>query len=244
MSTSLFADEISFLSDPWCPYACRVDSEREGILVEVAREIFQKHGHELKYKEVNWARAVSLVRDGKANAVVGAYITDAPDFIFPKKEFLSTMSCFYTLRSSNWNYKGISSLKDKSILKILSYSYGAKLDEYFSKSLKQKESGIITLTGLDIEKRQIEILARGRVDTVIEDHLVFKYNVERYNKLTNSNLKFRNAGCLAEEKMYIGFSPARRESKKYISILESGLESMKKDGRLEKIINSYKLQKK
>lgn len=52
-------------------------------MVDIAREVLGEAGYTVEYVNVSWARALQLTREGQLDAVVGAFTTDAPDFVFP-----------------------------------------------------------------------------------------------------------------------------------------------------------------
>ena len=126
---SLFADTISLVTDSWCPYSYKPDSKKLCILVEVAKEIFEKKGHKVTYTEINWVRAIREVRKGTYIGLVDAYLSDAPDFIFPKEHIMISKMCFFTNLKDSWLYKGLD-FSQKKIGVIKGYSYGEKLDNY------------------------------------------------------------------------------------------------------------------
>ena len=83
------ADTIIIGADEWCPINCEPGSERPGFLVETARAVFEKAGHNLEYVKMPWSRTLDEVRKGRINGAIGAYFQDAPDFIFPENLMVS-----------------------------------------------------------------------------------------------------------------------------------------------------------
>ncbi len=84
ISLQASAETITIRSDPWCPHTCDPKTGKNGILIDIATEIFASHGHEVNYEILNWGRSIEETRRGKFNSIAGAYKNDAPDFIFPK----------------------------------------------------------------------------------------------------------------------------------------------------------------
>lgn len=93
------ADTISIVADEWCPYNCSPESDKPGYMIEIAAAVFQKSGHTVDYKTINWSRAIDKARKGKYTAIVGTTKGDAPDFIFPDQEQGVTTNSFFVKRS-------------------------------------------------------------------------------------------------------------------------------------------------
>ena len=236
------AEKIIMLSDSFCPYSCDPFSDKKGIIVEVGKTILEKHNYIVEYRHVNWARAIVEVRKGKANALVDAYISDAPDFIFPSEAVMESKMCFFTLVSrDSWKFEGYKTLSQRKISVVNEYSYGENFDIYINKNNLRGHNNIVKISGSDIFIRRIKLLLSGRIDTILEEYLVFSY------KFKNSNIKdnllrkdkIKNVGCLQEEGMYIAFSPNLDSSEKYSVLVSNGLKKMKADGSLRNIINKY-----
>ena len=104
------AETLVIAGDIWCPVNCQPGSERPGILVELAQEIFAEAGIEVQYKALNWARTLQMVRRGELNAAVGAGVEDAPDFLYGATPVASSRSCFFTRQDSTWRFTGTASL--------------------------------------------------------------------------------------------------------------------------------------
>jgi len=233
LSTKSVADTITLRTDAWCPYSCEPSAEKQGILVDVARKIFEKAGYVVDYRELNWKRAIKEVRQGKYDGLVDAYETDAPDFIFPNEHIAISKMCFFVLSEKEWKYNGLESLRGISLGVINGYSYGENLDRYIE--TYKKTTSVQVSAGIDVLKRNIKKLNKKRIDAVVEDYAVMGDFVQR-----NSNYdKLRNAGCLPGEKVYIAFSPAKETSTIYANLIDAGIVEMKKNGELKALFQSY-----
>ncbi|MBS7691816.1 hypothetical protein I0E98_20920 [Pseudomonas lalucatii] len=63
-SPGVRAETLVIAGDPWCPVNCEPGSAQPGIFVELARDIFAEAGIEVKYRLINWARALRAARRG------------------------------------------------------------------------------------------------------------------------------------------------------------------------------------
>ncbi|MDN3611430.1 substrate-binding periplasmic protein [Vibrio ostreicida] len=241
MTTSAQADEVTLSADLWCPYTCDPTSEKKGILVEVVENILQTSGHTVDYELVNWARAVKSVRGGKHDGLIGAYISDAPDFVFHDSPIQTSKMCFFVKQDDPWEYKGTETLAERKISVINAYSYGETFDEYIQKNHHQGDRTIVQLSGMDVTEKRIEQIQTNQTDTVLEDWRVFPYNVSTFRaKHKAKDLgKFKNVGCLAGEGLYIALSPKRDTSKYYADLINQGLKQLEASGKLTEIIGRY-----
>ncbi len=233
--TLIFADSITIVADEWCPYGCAPDADKPGYGIEIAKKIFERAGHKIDYSIVPWARAVKLAREGKYNAIIGAFVEDAPDFVFPENEFGISQITFFVKKGSSWKYTGVESLKPLKIGIILDYSYGDELDKYFkSENAKSKIDILGGKTPLD---SNIKKLVGGRIDVTIEDMNVFNHTAKKLGMLDRVTI----AGNAGKENVYIAFSPAIPNSKQYAEILSNGISQMRNSGELQTILSKYGL---
>ncbi|MBF0120992.1 MAG: transporter substrate-binding domain-containing protein [Desulfobacterales bacterium] len=233
----LYADTIIIASDNWCPISCEPNSDQEGFMVDIAKIVFKKEGHKVEYKNIPWNRTLEMARKGIINGVIGVYIEDCPDFIFPKNELAMIGFNIFVQKGNSWTYNGISSLEEINLAIIADYSYGNEVDSYIKKN-KNKSSRLQIMYGDAPFKQNIMKLLMGRVDALIETDAVFWYTA---NKLKVTN-QLKTAGVVTKPKeSYIAFSPALPTSKVYAEILSNEIIKLRKSGELEKILIKYGL---
>ncbi|MTI42815.1 polar amino acid transport system substrate-binding protein [Roseibium hamelinense] len=98
------AADIVIAADPWCPFNCEPGSDRPGVMVEIAREVFEPLGHTVTYETVNWSRALVETREGKYDAVFGATRGDAEDFVFPELAQPVSGNAYFVRADDDWTY--------------------------------------------------------------------------------------------------------------------------------------------
>jgi len=239
-----FPDTILLKSDTWCPYNCALDAKLSGYTIEIAKRIFEKAGHKLKYEVAPWSRALKLVKEGDITAIVGVTRNEAPELIFPEQEFGISDIYFFKRKSFDWVFAGTESLKKVRVGIMDDYEYGAELDEYFEKNRNTRMVQIIKSKEplvLNIRK-----LLRDRIDVIPEDKAVFIHTANSMGVLD----KIEHAGvdpinsekALDESKLYIAFSPKNPKSKQYAKLITDGIEQMRLSGELGEILAKYKLR--
>lgn len=237
ISSNVRADVITMRSDLWCPYACDPKSDRPGFMVEIAREVFQKHGHTIDYSLMNWARAIADVRAGKFDALLGCSKGDAKGFIFPKVPTGIMSNHYFVLENNPWVYSGPLSLKNKSIGIINEYSYGDVVDE----QVKKKNPALKAVSGTDPLSRLIQMTETKRLDGFIENPLVLEYNLSLMKK-DKKIFKASGPNLANDPDLFISFAPGLPKSKEYARILDEGMIELRKNGRLKVILSRYGLE--
>jgi len=234
-SSNCRADYITIAADNWCPVNCDPSDSKPGIMVEIAEHVFSNAGHTVIYKILPWSRAIKLSREGEITGIIGAFVGDAPDFIFPENELLMISgNTFFVAKESTFVYQNISSLADVQLGAIRDYDYGELLNDYIKKG-----KNVQILSGENPLERMIQMLLIGRVDVVIEAAPVLWHTAAKMNVKD----KLKAAGRASDaEKCYIAFSPKNAKSKEYAKILSDGIDGLRRSGELNKILNTYGIE--
>lgn len=232
------ADTIVIASDSWCPFNCEPGSDEPGYMVEIARYAFAQHGHEVEYRITPWARALLEARKGNIQGVIGPYVEDAPDFIFPRNELAMIGFSMFALNSSSWSYTGVNSL-DKVVLGVISgYAYNEAIDEYIA-IYQHAPHKVQIRAGTEPMQSNIRKMLNWRIDVLIAAEPVFWYMANKLD--VQSQVKSAGVAVTARE-AYIAFSPALPQSQTYAEILSKGIDDLRGSGKLETILAKYGLK--
>ncbi|MGH1460942.1 MAG: substrate-binding periplasmic protein [Neptuniibacter sp.] len=230
------AEKIVLAADEWCPFNCKPVSSKPGFMIEVATQVFSEQGHTVEYKVMSWSRAIREARVGNINGIIGAFKGDAPDFIYPDQELSILSNTFFVRKDSQWKFKNVSSLKEVQLAAIAGYDYGDELRDYIQNNQTDQVS-LLNGQGQPLAKA-IKLLHKKRVDALIEADPVFWYTAQTLGLQD----QFKTAGRSNEpEHSYITFSPALPTSKNYAQILSAGIESLRANGDLARILSKYGL---
>lgn len=229
---------VTIVADEWCPYNCAPESDAPGILIEIAQRAFEKEGIKVKYSILPWTRAIEEARQGKHNAIVGAAVADAPDFIFPSTPQFRMRNAFYTKPDSQWEFKNLHSLKDVSLGVIKDYTYSDEIDAYVTEN-QSNLSKVQVAAGEDALETNIKKLLGGRITALAEDknvvEMFLKDNPEYQNKL-------RSAGYVEDtpdNDIHVAFSPAHENSKHYAEIMARETDRLIETGEIKEILVRY-----
>lgn len=235
-SISARADKIVLAADEWCPYNCSPNTVQEGYIIDIARTVFEKTGHTVDYKTMNWARAIVDARSGKITAVVGAIPEEVPDFILTKESLGVSQDHFYVLAKNTWRYKNIASLSKVQLGVINSYAYNRDILDFIKAS--KTSTNIHTASGEHALENNINMVIQGRLDALIEDQNVYHLIANKMgvmNKLVDAG----SSGSYTQ--LYIAFSPKNPKSQQYADLLSAGVIELQKNGELQKILAKYNL---
>ncbi len=238
MITSLaHAETYSIRADEWFPINGTPNSEKPGYMIEIAEAILKKNGHQLDYKTMPWERSLDQVRKGNFDCVVGAYIDDAPDFVFPALPWGMIETNFYTIKDSDWRYQGLESLASISLGSIGGYAYSEELDAYIEEFKSTSKVQVINANNA-LEQNIKKLLAK-RIDALVESDLVMSAKLRDMNLLND----IKSSGQLAEAtNMYIACSPAKPGSQKLVDAFNTGLTELRQSGELARILEKYGLK--
>lgn len=235
------AETVTLVADIWCPYNCEPGSEKPGYMIELATKAFSRHGIKVDYKVMPWARAIEDTRHAKYNGIIGAYYSDAPDFVFPQIAQGTCQFAFYVRANDDWVYTGATSLSGRSLGVINDYSYSKELDAYIAAQSSDEKSVQVASgdNAMDINLRK---LLAGRLDSFIEDRQAVSYMLSQNPDIKKTDLK--EAGILPDESdengaIFIAFSPNHPKSEKYAKILADETAAMRKSGEMTKILSRY-----
>jgi len=228
---------IVIAADPWCPHNCEAGSDREGYMVDIAREVLTEAGYTVEYVNISWARALQMTREGQLDAVVGAFITDAPDFVFPDTPQGHSTIALFTHPDNHWIYEGLESLNDQKLLVINGYSYTIELDQYIRKNQADRDR-IWVISGPSPLERAIYLLDQHRTDLFAEDvYVMIWWAMNGERTITPP----RKAGLVSKTDAFVAFSPARDDAQDLAQLLAKGTRERLANGRIREILEQYGL---
>ncbi len=229
------ADEIVLAADDWCPYNCFGSKELPGYVVEMTSLIFAEAGHRVTYREMPWTRAVMDAEKGKVDGVICATRDEVPAFIFTEEPVGTDANDFIVRRGDSWRYRSLSDIEDVRIGVVQDYDYG-NLEAHIKKYAGTDK--VQTVSGRDAEEKNLRKLMKNRIDVVVGDIKVFRMTARRMG--LQDEIEY--AGTDGDyAKLYIAFSPVNPKSAEYAAILSSGIDKLRKSGRLATILAKYEV---
>lgn len=227
---------ISVRADEWMPYNGLPNALLPGYLIEIGRYAFNKHGYTMDYKVQSWERSLDQVSKGEEDCVVGAYKSEARDFIFHKNILGNEDLAFYARKDARaWKYTGIDAFKGHTLGVIGGYSYGPEIDFYIA----NPNNDVHIAKGDDALERNIKMLLTKRIDILAESPTVFSYYTKNFAPAVNiKELDRRNK----PQEVYYACSPNSENSKRYVDMIDQAIVELRKSGELKKILAKYGLR--
>lgn len=229
---------LTLAADAWLPFNGTADTEPEGFMLDVAREVFDSRGIEIRYINTSWSRAIKGTEEGLFDGAVGASIGDGENLVFPGQELGRGYLAFYVQSDEQWTFEGIDSLSGKSLGVIESYDYRPWLGKYIRENNGDSRR-IQVMSGENPLEQNIMKLVSGRVDVVVGNESTIRFAAKKLGILE----KIKPAGYDDQVAfLYIGFSPANPRSEEYARILSDGINELRLNGRLGEILDRYGLK--
>lgn len=230
-------DTIRIRADEWYPYNGDPRGELPGYMIELARIIAERNGHQIDYRLLTWEEALAATRAGRADCVVGAYHGDAPDFRFPDVAWGRATDAFFHRVGEAWRYTGNDDLAQVRLAVISGYEYSETVQAYLASAPAERLVRIEnTRNGLS---KGLMLLVTHRADVVVEDANV------AHAKIAGMGLSERivEAGRVGKsEDVFIACTPARPQGEAWAKMFGEGLETMRRGRELQPLLSRYGLR--
>jgi polar amino acid transport system substrate-binding protein len=235
-SAVLTARTIDLVADAYMPYTGDSAKGETGLMIDVAKAIWKKKGHTVRYESKGWKEALTAAQQGMFTAVVGASRDDAPEFIFPKVEQARAQGAFYGLASSDWKYGGPGSLAKIKLAIISDYKYNPEIAAHIRDNRTNRDRIRSIESAPDILQRFVQLLEKEQVDAFVEDRFVVQYFLKTLDRAD----RFMELGQLkASTPLYIAISPRDLDAAALTLELEEGMAELRSSGELAKILEKY-----
>lgn len=230
------AETLRVRADAWMPFNGAPAAAEPGYTVEVLRQVFTPLGIEVDYQTMPWAEALEGARKGTVDAVVGANRTEAEGLIVPAEPIGQAKMGLFVPGASAWRYDNIASLKSIRLGVVAGYSYWAAIDTYVK--TPPPGASITTFDSAEPLGDAMRALLDGKIDAIPETLPVF---IWRSRQLGLPMSAFRVAYIHEGADIFVAFSPAQPESKRYAELLSQGIDRLRQSGQLGQILKKYGL---
>lgn len=225
---------VALVADDWCPQHCEKSSTEKGYVVDIVSQALELEGVPFTLQYVPWTRALRMVERGNADGLLTPTVPGFPQFRYHRQAVGYQQYCFYVDKESEWKYARYADLQGKRIAMLADSGLGP-LEGYL-----KANKGSITVSELRAENdfafRLFKFLASKRADTVVLTSDVFDYS----QAMGVVDKGYKSAGCLDREKMAVGLTHGdARRSELIGKALDSGIEKLRKSGKLAAILAQY-----
>jgi polar amino acid transport system substrate-binding protein len=225
-----FADKkkVFAVTEPWAPYMSP-ELENNGFVSELLVEALKRKGYTATVQFITWARAVRNVEIGRADALCGAYYTEArAKFLAYSLPIASVQDVLFCKKSHKITYTQLTDLKPYQIGVVRDASFG----EAFNNATFLKKQEVIK-NELNIVK-----LMKGRIDLLAGPRDIINYIIrKKFPEFVDEIVSIMPPLCT--NKIYIGFSKRIDGYQKRLNAFNEGVEMMKKDGSFDVLAKKH-----
>ncbi len=216
------------------PYIIDTGHGASGLTVEIIRTVFARMNQPIDIEFLPISRGQSMLQ---ADLIDGFFsIKKTPerenDYLFPQHPLMQQEFVFFVRKNSRWHFTGHwPDLAHARIGVVNTTSYGKLFDHAVQSGLFSK------LDSTSSHEVNFRKLLAGRIDAVICSRLVGDY----YLHAMNATALITSSGPAMETAVsYIAFS-RKRDLQALSRKFDQTMESMERDGTLDRLINAYQL---
>ncbi|WP_264210368.1 substrate-binding periplasmic protein [Leisingera thetidis] len=231
------ADVITIRSNEWCPYNCETGSEQPGYMVEVLTEAFAYSGHSIRYENRPRNRALRESRMGMFDGLIGAAPQGVARYVIPATPLARVQPVIAVRAASGFSYQGVESFDGILVSAEHGYNFTGEIDRYLTRhanDLRRIDLVFQSNAGaLGLRK-----LLAGRIDALLGHQAVLSYLAGRQG--VSEQIRLIAVGAPVE--VYVAFSPAARNSRRYAALFDIGMSQLARSGRLDALRRKYGLE--
>jgi polar amino acid transport system substrate-binding protein len=180
-------EQINVVSEVW---ANATEQSGRGLYWDILRLVYEKENISLSFESMPYARSVMKVKNGEADAWIGASLNEVPDAIYPQYPLDKDhyYALYLTGKVSEW--QGQKSLENKRV----GWVRGYELDQHLQVKVEYKE--FIKL------KVGLNRLKAGKLDFILDA----KYDLEQAMIAFGKDSSQYQMQKIIELPIYLGFA--------------------------------------
>ncbi len=226
------ADETSAIHvvcDEWPGFT---NKDGTGVYWEIVKTIYEPAGISVKTEVMPWKRADYTVLYKKADAIVGDYYLKeqaGKEFLYPAWHLSvedPIIAVFKKRTISDWESRGIQSLKGKTVGWIRGYEYDKK--EWLNVQMNKYELASVI--------QGMKMLAVDRLDVLID--YISTIEPEAIKAGINLDRDYDSKVVKLGEKLFLKFANTRR-SKQLIKIFDDRMTELAKSGEIDALYQKW-----
>ncbi len=230
------AEKVPVAAIDWCPQLCTL-KDQPGYVNEILTLVFEDSPFQLEVEILSWSRAIYQVKKGEKIALLSPAKAEAPSLVYPDNEIGVQRMCFFTRIENSWQYVNPESLVGLSI-GIGDDTSIAALNDYIADKAydflpMHYDENFIT--------KNLKMLDAGRIDTFIFTQNTTQYEIKRMGL----DSRYKNSGCVSQEKIYIAFSQAEKTNtlvEKLKKYFDFKVTLLYENGEINKILKKYNIK--
>lgn len=237
LTSTAHGEAVSIRADEWSPINTDPRATNRGIMIELAETMLAESGLTVDYKVMQWEAALSSVKAGEHDCVVGALRSDVPDgFLLPKKPWVVSQQTVYARADRDYRVNSIDDLSAYTLGVSDGYSYGKELDDYRDANANNPARIYVARSNRPVRDLILR-LNTSQIQLALETSVVMEYNIISANLV--GRIKSAGTPVKTREDLYIACSAAVPTSKRYIEIFDEALPKLRASGKFAEILKRY-----
>lgn len=225
-------DRLVMVTEEWPPFRIndpQSPSAFKGIDIDIVERLATELGITIEIQRHPWARALEMMRDGRADMVTGAARTPEREVFmhYVPVSYCAVRPVFFTQKGKGTTIRSYRDLYGKNI----GYSFLSAYFEPFNSDSKLNKIGLST------EQQLLQVLALKRLDLVIGTDPNISYDVARLGYVD----QLEPTVYTPSEKTELFFTLSRKSP--FIDLaprIEAILRALLADGSIKKILERYR----
>ncbi len=226
MASSSFADTIKLavgLSLP--PYI--IKNSNDGMEMDVIKEALKQKGHSVQIEYMPFARSISAIADGKAEAIATTNEASGIDCNFSDSH-ITYQNVAITLKKNGITVNSISDLKDKSVVAFQNAT------KYLGKEYAAMASANTKYEEKAKQLKQNMMLFSGKTQVIVGDINIFKFFNEKAAGRVDITQPYVIHEIFPKTNYKVCFKSAKIRDD-----FNAGLKVLKSSGQYDKILKKY-----
>ncbi|MCX4026908.1 transporter substrate-binding domain-containing protein [Endozoicomonas sp. SM1973] len=217
---------ISLAGGEWPPYVSE-SLKYYGITPRILTEVFATQDITVRYQFTSWARALEMVRKGKAD---GTFLWSKTserekDFFYSKEPIGNISYVFFHLKDNPFAWSSFEDLRGKRIAATIGYHYSDEFNRY-------EKEGLININRVKSDLQLLKMLYKQRVDIIPHDLTVGYYEINKHFPESLKKLFTNHPLPIKKKPAYLLMSK-NNNNKKIIDIFDKAIANLKKSGKYD-----------
>lgn len=235
-ASAAFAETIRLRADAYCPTNCAPEDARPGYAVEIAREVFERAGHEVDYELLAWQRAIADTEAGLYDGVIGAGPGEVPGFVLGAEPIGVWQLGVAVRQGHDLHLDPERPFAGLVVGAVEGYGYGEEWVEDYLAAHGHDPERVQLLSGPAAIAMNLKKLVAGRVDCVPDSTGILSYHAHALGLDREIDV----VPALSERSdVFIAFSPRNPRSRAWAALLDAGIAELRASGRLAQILAAY-----
>ncbi len=223
------ADTVRFITVDWPPFFAG-DLPKGGFTVEIARQALKRKGHTMEITFAPWKRATFATRKGEYHGLFGCWLNNEyrRNFNASQEIMANGDGHFLALQGTNSYHLRPENILGKRVGIVRGYAVSETLDALFT-------SGKVTRVDVNRVTQLLNMIQlKDRIDLILENELVVKYNFKRSYPGRVYNLEVVGKDHI-DGGLYICWSKNHKDTDRFRLDVDEAIQAMRKDGSLKRI---------